>query len=693
MYFYILAIFSTGVKIEQRDTVITDAVSIKEEEDGSSISLGPRLAPATRIVVEGRCDYIEIIDSDAEEQGLPGNESDQGSDRPSSAGWLSRGSYPTAFNDDNLDYELLASEYAMSKCGADLPLTEDLSLDEELVSDSLTVHRRPSDTVWLDTSLSSDVLHVCTQIMRELTVEMVEFLSTLPSSWPIPRVPTAYVIDLSDPAFLIHDKKGAVYSVDALIKNKDQDSWSGSTGGGRNDTTSRLPAHLFGINDREYIVCRRSRLRCSGFSACENIEGRFLNVQRHELDPAQLESLLEAQIQSRMQQADHPDKITLTFCLVLHARPCGAIDSDGVPCNGKPILKPYRNGPINGKTHFVACSSWSLTWKSGHRITRIPSNVNVERLQRVFSGESLQAVMQTCSRIVPVYVGAKLKACAYPHNAQGEQSRMVRHSCAAKRVAGVTAGSLEHAPSTQLILNGKTPGEFHASLHSKRKKNEIVRLTKQIQFPSGFGIEGVLKLFQEDTARSDVKERYVHHLTTTPTGGMLICTFVPFLLSLIHSVNGFQVDVTYKRVYGPLKEWEVTIWFAALTRAVTIGRVYTDKADREHYKIIFDELQRWVLRLTGKPLRFKRLSKGGNLIYLGVDLEAAQVLGAGDSFLPTNEPEYSRIHTPTSEDIVGYFIRAIPTLIAVFMISVPSWPVTKTISAFLVSRSSSRTMN
>jgi len=30
---------------------------------------------------------------------------------------------------------------------------------------------------------------------------------------------------------------------------------------------------------------------------------------------------------------------------------------------------------------------------------------------------------------------------------------------------------------------------------------------------------------------------------------------------------------------------------------------------------------------------------------MGVDLEAAQVLGARDLFLPTNEPEYSGIDT------------------------------------------------
>lgn len=40
------------------------------------------------------------------------------------------------------------------------------------------------------------------------------------------------------------------------------------------------------------------------------------------------------------------------------------------------------------------------------------------------------------------------------------------------------------------------------------------------------------------------------------------------------------------------------------------------------------------------PLKLKRLSKGGTLISIGVDMELAQALGAGDSSLPINEPEY-----------------------------------------------------
>jgi hypothetical protein len=72
--------------------------------------------------------------------------------------------------------------------------------------------------------------------------------------------------------------------------------------------------------------------------------------------------------------------------------------------------------------------------------------------------------------------------------------------------------------------------------------------------------------------------------------------------------------------------------------AVTIGRVYSDRSDRAQYKAIFDELQRLTHMLTGQKLRLKRLSKEGTLLSIGVDLELAQVLGAGDSFFPLTNP-------------------------------------------------------
>ena len=76
------------------------------------------------------------------------------------------------------------------------------------------------------------------------------------------------------------------------------------------------------------------------------------------------------------------------------------------------------------------------------------------------------------------------------------------------------------------------------------------------------------------------------------------------------------------------------------------------------YKAIFDKLQCLTKTLTGWKLQLKQLSKEGILLSIGVDLELAQVLGAGDSFLPTNKPEFSGITTKDPSEIVKYFVHA-----------------------------------
>lgn len=43
---------------------------------------------------------------------------------------------------------------------------------------------------------------------------------------------------------------------------------------------------------------------------------------------------------------------------------------------------------------------------------------------------------------------------------------------------------------------------------------------------------------------------------------------------------------------------------------------------------------------------------------MNVDLESAQVLRAGDSFMPTNDPAFSNIDTTDTSVFVQYFIKA-----------------------------------
>jgi hypothetical protein len=85
--------------------------------------------------------------------------------------------------------------------------------------------------------------------------------------------------------------------------------------------------------------------------------------------------------------------------------------------------------------------------------------------------------------------------------------------------------------------------------------------------------------------------------------------------------------------------------------------VYINKADTDYYTILFDELQELTPRLTGKPLRFKRLSPDGNLLCMNADMEAAQVLGAARSFMKTNDITYSKIDVSSPEELLPYFVR------------------------------------
>ncbi|KAJ7440577.1 hypothetical protein FB451DRAFT_1299915 [Mycena latifolia] len=117
-----------------------------------------------------------------------------------------------------------------------------------------------SDTVWLDEGISSRVRVGEFRVTKNLTVDRVEYVSGgLPSIYPISEARTAIVIDVDDPKFAITDDNGKLYSVDALIKNKDNDSWKGNTGAGD-------PKGMVTFEPGLTIECRRSRLDCKGTS-------------------------------------------------------------------------------------------------------------------------------------------------------------------------------------------------------------------------------------------------------------------------------------------------------------------------------------------------------------------------------------------------------------------------------------------
>lgn len=85
-----------------------------------------------------------------------------------------------------------------------------------------------SGTVWTDSDLTSFALEGAFQVTKELRVDRVEYLTDIPNVWPIPKIPTSFILDLrDDEKYLVHKKPGSNYSQirtlatpDFLIKNK-----------------------------------------------------------------------------------------------------------------------------------------------------------------------------------------------------------------------------------------------------------------------------------------------------------------------------------------------------------------------------------------------------------------------------------------------------------------------------------------
>ncbi|KAE9398665.1 hypothetical protein BT96DRAFT_939946 [Gymnopus androsaceus JB14] len=243
-----------------------------------------------------------------------------------------------------------------------------------------------------------------------------------------------------------------------------------------------------------------------------------------------------------------------------------------------------------------------------------------------------------------------------PLSKPSETAKELYRNCVkSSGVVGVTLRSVEQAPSTRLLLQGKSLGEVHPGLLNRKQQQKILTEEKDKKFPKGREIEGLLAMYDEDQMRN-VQDRYVHGVEITGRA-KLIYTFNPVLLNLVHEANQFEGDGTFKRVEGQFDEFEMTVWSNAINSAVTIGRIYFTGKDRSAYNAMFNGLQKHVLKITGRPLRFHALQKDGNIRAVGTDMELAMIQGLADFLLTLNEPKYSGLQAPTPEEVISYVLR------------------------------------
>ncbi|KAJ7343942.1 hypothetical protein DFH08DRAFT_1081295 [Mycena albidolilacea] len=152
-----------------------------------------------------------------------------------------------------------------------------------------------SDTVWQDDGTS----FVCTGTFRP-TVERMEYRDGPASIYPIPRIPTGFVIDLSKEEYHLRDPKtNELYTIDTIIRNADNDSWE--TGSGRSAMVTFAPGEA-------PIKCRRARSLCRGCNACDQLDPALREVIRFELDPAPRDAIIIAQQETRRREGNTPEE-------------------------------------------------------------------------------------------------------------------------------------------------------------------------------------------------------------------------------------------------------------------------------------------------------------------------------------------------------------------------------------------------
>lgn len=90
--------------------------------------------------------------------------------------------------------------------------------------------------------------------------------------------------------------------------------------------------------------------------------------------------------------------------------------------------------------------------------------------------------------------------------------------------------------------------------------------------------------------------------------------------------------------------------------AASILRAYINGASADFFELLFDELQRQKLVVTGKPLPLKAFVRGGNILVTNFDMDTAQVIGLCRAVMKYNDPEYSGIpHGTPPEKVASYY--------------------------------------
>ncbi|KAJ7936884.1 hypothetical protein B0H13DRAFT_2430847 [Mycena leptocephala] len=541
-------------------------------------------------------------------------------------------------------------------------------------------------------------------ITRQLKVDEIVHCTSVPSTFDVPRKPTAILIDLSGSSHLLVTPEGKFMPVDKFIRGENQESWDGSGGHAKGDVGVR---GFFPDVEKE-VWCRRATLKCNGIDKCEYLDPTlFAGLERYEADEEAMRELWNHELDQNEAEAASPFGVIARFFTRIQNSKCK------VECDGVPILVPLTHATSfcirekifhwlleveeigKGLSSLLAhaakyqrrntavCNAKSRSFADrtndpkSSLCSHCSSSGGPETLSHIIDGKIMPAEMERreCgSRMIihipveqsPATLHKALVVLRDPHNhpmhprTKPTTEDKIKLGAAVKATGlnGLTVQKLLNgeSPSTSSVYDGGRVAESSPAFVDNRKVRDFIIAQKKLEHPNGLGWEGVLYHLSTREVKLLPSERYIH-TAMSKNGFRLVVTMHPQIAKLIHNILALVIDYTFKRVEGKMDEWEVAGIVDRFKKRYTLGSLYCDTKNTEAFAQLFTEFFDTIQHITGQRLKIAPFYPDAKCRVVILDGEVPQGLGFGRFLATYNNPEISQIWTSDPIKLLAYCLK------------------------------------
>ncbi|KAJ7855719.1 hypothetical protein B0H14DRAFT_3645262 [Mycena olivaceomarginata] len=363
--------------------------------------------------------------------------------------------------------------------------------------------------------------------------------------------------------------------------------------------------------------------------------------------------------------------------------------------NGEPIIEEDdTNGTCSRVVSGRAGAKWKSQCRFNHRKNGLPYVAKVQpvtciaKMHIYCPWKTLHPELARMAVVVPFSESGHTHPPP-PNNKCTHAIAERYRECVRKIGFGATVAKVENGTTyfftacsnDQGPADGKTPSLFHPGLISRDTKTRLIQqvkaeLNEVSATTTNMGQQVAIYLADQEALRDE--KRYLHS-SLSRDGKRIIFGAHDKLLCSIHDLRTLDCDTTFKPVAGEMQIFEINGWLTGINEcfnadtivAVTVMRIWMEIHDRKAYKTVWEEVQRLVLKL-GKISSSRGFTRGGEILGLNSDMEAAPLLRFADAFVGTVDLE--DLHSVVGSDpqkllsfvlriCYSHFNRGIPKLL------------------------------